>query len=106
HVWRVRQDRLLLLDAPLPVESEVFVTQAGAAYNDLGRRAAWFLMDNRPPRDQGMFSAEALMTNLSLALQARQTFPWEKTVSEKMFFNDVLPYASLDEPRDEWRTEF
>jgi poly(3-hydroxybutyrate) depolymerase len=106
HVWRVRQDRLLLLDAPLPVESEVFVAEAGAAYGDLGRRAAWFLMDNRPPRDQGMFSAEALMTNLSLALQARQTFPWAKTVPEKMYFNDVLPYASLDEPRDEWRTEF
>ena len=26
--------------------------------------------------------------------------------SEPIFFNDVLPYASLDEPRDVWRAEF
>jgi len=106
HIWRIRQDRLLLLDEPMPVETEVFVAQAGAAYGDPGRRAAWFLADNRPLMDYGRFSAERWMTNLDLAWQARTNFPWGRNASERMFFNDVLPYASLDEPRDEWRTSF
>jgi predicted esterase len=39
-------------------------------------------------------------------MKARTNFTWARAISEPMFLNDVLPYASLDEPRDEWRTEF
>ena len=46
------------------------------------------------------------MENLSLAFAARKKFPWATNISERMFFNDVLPYASVDEPRDPWRAEF
>jgi poly(3-hydroxybutyrate) depolymerase/transglutaminase-like putative cysteine protease len=106
HVWRIRQDRLLLLDEAVPVESEIFVARAGEVHGDLGRRAAWFLLDNRPLRDRGCLSSEFLLTNLDLALRARELFPWARGVSEPMFLNDVLPYASLDESRDEWRTRF
>ncbi|HXA43945.1 MAG TPA: transglutaminase domain-containing protein, partial [Candidatus Angelobacter sp.] len=106
HVWRIREDRLLLLDETMPSETDLFVAEAGAAHGDLGRRAAWFLLDNMPLSDHGRFSAEDLMTNLDLALLARTSFPWGSASSERMFFNDVLPYASLDEPRDEWRRDF
>ena len=106
HVWRIRQDRLLLLDAELPVESDTLVALAGAAHGDPGRRAAWFLVDNMPPADRGVLSSEFLLTNIDLALTARKTFPWARTVPEAVFVNDVLPYASLDEPRDEWRPDF
>jgi hypothetical protein len=106
HVWRVRQDRLLALDEELPVETELFVAEAGKAYGDRGRRAAWFLVDNMPANDRGVLSEEFLMSNLDLAMKARTNFPWAGAISEPMFLNDVLPYASLDEPRDEWRTDF
>jgi transglutaminase-like putative cysteine protease/predicted esterase len=106
HTWRVRQDRLLALDEELPVESETFVAHAGKLHGDKGRRAAWFLIDNMPMSDRSVLSEEFLMTNLDLALKARTNFPWARAISEPMFLNDVLPYASLDEPRDEWRTDF
>lgn len=106
HVWRVRQDRLLALDEPLPLETETFVTHAGEVHGDAGRRAAWFLVDNMPMHDRSWLSEEFLMTNLDLALQARKEFPWAQKIPETMFLNDVLPYASLDEPRDEWRPNF
>jgi transglutaminase-like putative cysteine protease len=106
HVWRVRQDRLLGLDEELPVKSELFVVQAGKAYGDRGRRAAWFLVDNMPASDRGVLSEEFLMSNLGLAMIARTNFPWAGAITEAMFLNDVLPYASLDEPRDEWRRDF
>jgi hypothetical protein len=106
HVWRVRQDRLLKLDEPLRVETDTFVAQAAEKYGDLGRRAAWFLVDNMPAHDRATLSCEFLMENLNLALEARERFPWAKALTERMFFNDVLPYASLDEPRDPWRADF
>jgi predicted esterase len=106
QVWRVRQDRRLKLDEPLPVETETFIAQAAQKYGEPGRRAAYFLVDNMPARDRATLSADFLMENLGLALEARERFPWGKAAPERMFFNDVLPYASLDEPRDPWRVEF
>ena len=106
RVWRIRQDRLLTLDEPLLVETEAFVSAATAKFGDAGRRAAYFLVDNMPASDRGALSSSFLMENLSLALEARKTFAWAKAVPERIFLNDVLPYASLDEPRDPWRAEF
>ncbi len=106
RVWRIRQDRLLKLDEPMPVETELFVAGAAEKFGDLGRRAAYFIVDNMPPQDRATLGADFLMENLTLALEAREKFPWAKALPERMFFNDVLPYASLDEPRDPWRADF
>jgi len=106
HTWRIRQDRLLTLDKPLPVETETFIAEAAAKFGDAGRRAAYFLVDNMPSGDRAMLSSDFLMQNLALALDARKQFPWAKSLPERIFLNDVLPYASLDEPRDLWRPQF
>ena len=106
HIWRVRQDRLLKLDEPLPVESEKFVALAAEKFGDAGRRAAYFLVDNMPADDRAFLGCDFLMKNLSLAFAARTNFPWAAAVPERMFCNDVLPYASLDELRDPWRADF
>lgn len=106
RVWRIRQDRLLKLDEVMPVESETFVAIAAEKFGDAGRRAAYFLVDNMPAKDRATFDQDFLLENLSLAFEARKKFPWATNVAERMFFNDVLPYASLDEPRDPWRAQF
>jgi hypothetical protein len=106
HVWRIRQDRLLKLDTTLPVEGETFLADAIEKYGDPGRRAAYFILDNMPASDHAALSSDFLMENLSLAMQARTNFPWAASIPERMYFNDVLPYASLDEPRDPWRADF
>jgi transglutaminase-like putative cysteine protease len=106
RVWRIRQDRLLTLDENPPVETEKFIAQAAKQFGDAGQRAAYFLVDNMPAGDRGALSCDFLMEDLRLALGARNRFPWAKAVPERMFLNDVLPYASLDEPRELWRAEF
>jgi transglutaminase-like putative cysteine protease/dienelactone hydrolase len=106
RAWRIRQDRLLKLDEPLPVETESFVSEATEKFGEVGRRAAYFLVDNMPASDRAALTREFLLQNLALALQARTNFPWAAAVPERLYFNDVLPYASLDEPRDPWRNEF
>jgi hypothetical protein len=105
RVWRIRQDRLLKLDEPLPVETSRFIEQAAGQHGELGRRAAAFLVDHMPPHDRATLSCEFLMENLNLAFAARERFPWAQALSESLFVNDVLPYASIDEPRDPWRAE-
>ena len=68
--------------------------------------ALTFLIDHMPQRDVGTVSAEFLKRNVSLAYQARNEFPWGKQIPEEIFFNDVVPYASLDEARDDCRADF
>jgi len=106
RVWRIRQDRLLKLDEPMPVETESFIADAETQFGDVGRRAAYFLADNMPATDRGVLSREFLLENVALALKARTNFAWATAVPERLYFNDVLPYAALDEPRDPWRLEF
>ena len=106
EMWGIRQDQLLKLDEPMPVETETFIAAAAEKFGDAGRRAAYFLVDNMPAGDRAFLSRDFLMENLSLALAARTNFPWAKSLPERVFFNDVLPYAALDEPRDPWRADF
>lgn len=62
-----------------------------------------FLKRYMPQSDIGQVSEAQLTLNVDLALQARYTHPWAVRVPWSLFLNDVLPYASLDEPRDDWR---
>lgn len=56
-----------------------------------------------PEHDRQSLTADFLMENLRLALAARTRFPWARNLADEQFFNDVLPYAVLDETREAWR---
>jgi hypothetical protein len=70
------------------------------------RKGMSFLVEHMPAADLKMLKAEFLLKNVALAYKARAEFPWAKNVPEEIFFNDVLPYAVLDETRDNWRQDF
>lgn len=65
-----------------------------------------FLIAHMPDRDLRLLSAEFLLENVSFAYQARLNASWRDEVSEELFFNYVLPYASINERRDRWRADF
>jgi hypothetical protein len=65
-----------------------------------------FLILNMPDRDLHDLSAAYLLENLKLAYQAWNESPWKKDIPEAIFFNDILPYANINERRDDWRKEF
>ena len=87
-------------------ELEAFISAAKKTHGDFGHRAAVFLVDGMPESDLKQLDREFLMENLDLAMKARAEFPWCAKLPEELFFNDVLPYASLDETRESWRPEF
>jgi len=69
-------------------------------------KAMQFLIAYMPECDARKLKAEFLLNNVAWAYKARETFPWAKEVPEDVFFNDVLPYVSLNERRDDWREDF
>lgn len=86
--------------------TDEFIAKATQTHGAFGEKAARFLVEHMSENDKKSLTAEFLTENLDLALKARATFPWAKNVPENIFFNDVLPYAVLDEPRDPWRADF
>ncbi len=100
----------LALGAQEPVESPpassswaAFVEEAQERHGELGERAAAFLSAHRPDRDEAV-PREWLEDNLRLALEARAKFLWAQDVPEALFLNDVVPYAVLNETRENWRS--
>jgi len=65
-----------------------------------------FLVAYMPERDLKSLSAEFLLNNVRFAYRAWNEAPWKKRVPKEIFLNDVLPYASINERRDDWREDF
>ncbi|MFC7339008.1 transglutaminase domain-containing protein [Haloferula chungangensis] len=83
-----------------------FVEAAARDFGPFGKRAAEFLVKGMPETDLRQLGEGFLMENLTLAMRARDQFAWTRELPEEVFFNEVLPYASLDETREAWRAEY
>ncbi len=70
------------------------------------RESMAFLLANMPERDLTSLKADFLLKNVDLAYEARQRSAWAATVPVEVFLNDVLPYANVNERRDDWRPDF
>lgn len=79
-------------------------TLAGAPPDQ--HEAIRFLIGHMPERDVKTLQPAYLRKNVALAQRARAEFPWAAEVPTEIFLNDVVPYASLDESRDDWRADF
>ena len=64
-----------------------------------------FLVRYMPEADLKKLKADFLLENTKLAYDSRTAYPWAKAVPDDIFFNNVLPYANLDESRDPWRAD-
>ncbi|MDE2028841.1 MAG: transglutaminase domain-containing protein [Candidatus Omnitrophica bacterium] len=58
------------------------------------------------PGDAKTLKDDFLMQDIRLAYQAVKEVPWGKSIPQDIFLNNVLPYASLNERRDDWRRDF
>lgn len=69
-------------------------------------RAMAFLITYMPQTDRQTLTANFLLNNVRGAYKARENFSWCRSLPDSVFFNEVLPYAVLDERRDDWRQDF
>ncbi|MCK4999874.1 MAG: transglutaminase domain-containing protein, partial [Anaerohalosphaera sp.] len=68
--------------------------------------AVCFLIANMPDRDLTSLTADYILENVKWAYKAKQTVPWAGSIPQDIFLNDILPYASINERRDNWRKDF
>eukprot|EP00729_Bicosta_minor_P023293 gene23293-10906_t len=52
-----------------------------------------------PDRTSPNITADFLVQNVQLALEARNATSWGRAVPKALFLNEVLPYAMMSEPR-------
>ncbi len=70
------------------------------------RRGMQWLIVHMSLDDLRSLDAEFLLENCDLAYQAWKEAPWSDEISESLFFDTILPYASINERRDNWRRDF
>jgi len=70
------------------------------------REAIAYLLVNMPENDLKNMKGSQLVSNVDLAYKAREQTAWGKAVPQEIFFRDVLPYANVDELRDDWRKDY
>ncbi|MDB5356568.1 MAG: Transglutaminase-like superfamily protein [Phycisphaerales bacterium] len=70
------------------------------------REAVAFLLVNMPEPDLKALKGDFILHNVELAYEARAKSLWASAVPQELFFNEVLPYANLNERRDDWRADF
>ncbi len=65
-----------------------------------------FLIANMPPVDLESLKCDFLVENVREAYDVLDQAPWRDAIPQDVFFNNVLPYASINERRDNWRSDF
>mgnify|MGYP001373735384 CR=1 FL=1 len=65
-----------------------------------------WLVARMPERDLTTLDAEFLLTNTHHAYTAWRNSPWSDQISREVFLDAILPYASINERRDNWRADF
>lgn len=97
---------LVMLAVSVADPAAEVIRSARSSHGAFGERAATFLVEHMPASDRAELDAAYLIENLELALTARESFGWAALVPEDIYFNDVLPYAVLDETREAWRSDY
>ncbi|MDC0935955.1 transglutaminase domain-containing protein [Pirellulales bacterium] len=65
-----------------------------------------FLVAHMPERDLTSLSADFLLKHVKFAYLAWNEAAWKDRLPKDVFLNDVLPYAVINERRDDWREDF
>ena len=80
--------------------------QALAAIEPGAREDMEWLVRTMPQPDLCTLNSGFLLRNVRLAERARDGAPWGRDLPPELFRQYVLPYANLNERRDDWRQDF
>ena len=107
---------LALADAPWSAEIESALLRAGDnraqiqealdKASPVQQEGMRFLVAHMPDRDLTSISSAFLLENVRVAYHSWAEAPWKEKLPKDVFLNNVLPYASINERRDNWRSDF
>ena len=70
------------------------------------REGMAYLIAYMPACDIETLNLGVLQENVAYGYKALSEFPWTQALDKEIFYNEVLPYASMDETRENWRPKF
>ncbi len=115
EIWNVRQDSKIWMSTESGLVPKA-LQRAGENRAQLRcaldsspieqREGMEFLIANMPERDLRTLTSEFLLEEVRLAYLAWDMSPWKNDIPKEIFFNNVLPYANINERRDSWRQDF
>ena len=97
--WSASVDSALAQAGENRAELEKALQQVPAAQ----REGMAFLIANMPVGDLEHLTAKFLLENVAIAYSAYDACPWKSSISQTLFLNEILPYASMNEARDDSR---
>ena len=102
HLDEARLDAALALAGANRAE----IARAVAETPESHRADMIWLVGRMPEADLRAFTATQLLENLRLSVEAMEAAPWRDQVPREVFLDAVLPYAVVNERRDDWRADF
>jgi poly(3-hydroxybutyrate) depolymerase len=87
-------------------ENRLEIEQAIAGVPEDQTRGMEWLLTHMPEDDLKTLSGKFLLENCDLAYEAWNSAPWKEQITEEVFFDCILPYANVNERRDDWRGDF
>ncbi|MFI3315207.1 MAG: transglutaminase-like domain-containing protein [Rikenellaceae bacterium] len=92
--------------ATLPSERAAEIMNTITNTPEERREGMAFLFAYMPQHDLDTLSIEVIEKNVEYAYKARTNFEWCASLPLEVFYNDVLPYVTMDETRENWREPF
>ena len=87
-------------------ENRLEIEQAIREVPESQKRGMEWLITHMPEEDLQSLSGDFLLTNCNLAYESWENAPWKEQITEEVFFDCILPYANVNEKRDDWRGDF
>ncbi|MDB4583559.1 transglutaminase-like domain-containing protein [Draconibacterium sp.] len=87
-------------------ENAVQINEALEKSSKRQKEAIAFLIAYMPKKDLETLTSEFILDQVNGAVKVREEFEWCKNLPDSIFLNEVLPYYSLDEARDNWRENY
>lgn len=81
------------------------IEQATIAFNKL-KDSTGMISRNTIVQDTDIVKSELLIKNIEIAFKSWKENPWSKSYDFKTFCEYILPYRSLTEPMQDWRSDY
>ncbi|MBI9032879.1 MAG: transglutaminase domain-containing protein [Bacteroidales bacterium] len=65
-----------------------------------------FLLENMPSHDLKELKCDFLFENIQLSRKVYDQSPWKEQIPHEIYLNNILPYASVNERRDNFKADF
>lgn len=101
NIWLDKNSK----EVPYKVTNYKDIEEASKGFNKL-KDSIGMISQKTVIKDKEVLKSELLIKNIEMAFKSWKENPWSKSYDFKTFCEYILPYRSLTEPMQDWRSEY